>query len=234
MNILVFSDTHGKIDRAENIFHKVSARTEIAMIFHCGDYQRDADALAAALQVPVIGVPGNCDGSVKRDFQTVTLPSGKVMLIHGHTEGVDWEYNRISLLAEEHGCMAVCFGHTHVPVNDGPGRVYLINPGSLTRPRGGSRASCALITSEPGHFDAEILYYDEVMDGTWHPASPESGADGSSDASGNSDGNDHGNDHGSGSDNGGGRSDENRGPSGKSGKRRGGFLKKILNYSDGQ
>lgn len=192
MKILVFSDTHGRTDRAEEIFRRVSSRTPVSMIFHCGDYQRDADTLARDLQVPVIGVPGNCDGSVRRDFQITTLPSGKVMIIHGHTEGVDWDYSRISLLAEEQGCQAVCFGHTHVPVNDDTGRVCLINPGSLTNPRGGSRASCALLTSDPGHLEAEILYYDEI-------AGKDSGTD-----------------------------------SGRRTRRRGGFLKKIMNYSDGQ
>jgi putative phosphoesterase len=196
MKILVFSDTHGRINRAEEIFNILSAEEKITMIFHCGDYQRDADSLAQDLKVPVISVPGNCDGSIKRDFQIATLPSGKVMIIHGHTEGVDWDYGRISLLAEEHGCNAVCFGHTHVPVNDGNGRVYLVNPGSLTNPRGGSRRSCALLTSEPGTFNAEILYYDDIV-GKPH------------DRSGSASG-------------------------GSRGKRRGGFLKKIMNYSDGQ
>ncbi len=192
MNILVFSDTHGRTDRAEEIFRRISSRTPISMIFHCGDYQRDADTLAQDLNVPVIGVPGNCDGSVRRDFQIASLPPGKVMIIHGHTEGVDWEYNRISLLAEEHGCRAVCFGHTHIPVNDDTGHVLLVNPGSLTNPRGGSRASCALLTAEADRLDAEILYYDEIT-----------GKDSTS-------------------------------PSPVKKKRRGGFLKKIMNYSDGQ
>lgn len=45
---------------------------------------------------------------------------------------------------------AALFGHTHIPLVEAQGDVLLVNPGSLSRPRGGSAPGCALLTIEQG------------------------------------------------------------------------------------
>ena len=62
-------------------------------------------------------------------------------------------------LAEEYDCRCVCFGHTHVPVNETVAGIHLLNPGSLTNPRGGSKPSCALIVATEKALTATIVNY---------------------------------------------------------------------------
>lgn len=159
MKILLLSDTHGKLDKVYQIYEKLN---HIDMIFHCGDYQKDAHALEDTLGVPVASVKGNCDGAMKPDRQIVDTPSGKVLLTHGHMEGADYDYNNLLYLAEENDCIALCFGHTHVPICENFEGIWLINPGSLTLPRDGSNGSYAVLHAEEEDFYANLVYYDTV------------------------------------------------------------------------
>ncbi|MGN0709804.1 MAG: metallophosphoesterase family protein [Anaerovoracaceae bacterium] len=191
MNIFVVSDTHGRLDKAIEMYKRFegelagsgSGTGKIDMIIHCGDHEEDGIELSERLRVPVTAVPGNCDGSFKRKVKTVDTPYGQILVTHGHTEYVDRDMSNLVYLAEDMGCAAVCFGHTHVPVDTEYDGIHLVNPGSLTYPRDGSSGSAALITADEKHFTVKIEYYD------------------------------------------GGR---------KKKKARGGFLRSIMNYSDGQ
>lgn len=168
MNILVVSDTHGDIEKAVEMYGRVNGELtspegrskKIDLIIHCGDYQRDASALEQRVNVPVVSVPGNCDRCFERSFQIVSAPSGNILVTHGHMENVDRDMSGLVYLAEENGCNAVCFGHTHIPVNTEFDGVHLINPGSLTRPRDMTNGSCAYIVSDENSFQSKIVYYD--------------------------------------------------------------------------
>lgn len=197
MKLLVVSDTHGKIEKVRDVFQKISARDAIDALIHCGDYKRDAEELARILDIPVYGIPGNCDGGFRAEFLTVPTPSGNILVTHGHGEHVDYGLEELNQLALSLDCRCACFGHTHVPVQETSAEgVLLVNPGSLTRPRDGSTdGSCAVLYAEPEGITASILHYDAIM------REPETGSGGSR-------------------------------PSKK--KVRGGFLRKIMNYSDGQ
>ncbi|CAH0539033.1 phosphodiesterase [Vibrio marisflavi] len=95
----------------------------------------------------IIAVRGNCDSEVDQmlldfpmmvDYSWLLLESGKRMFItHGHIYNMD---NRPKL-AE--GDILVC-GHTHIPVAERYHDIYVINPGSITFPRGYSKASYAI------------------------------------------------------------------------------------------
>ena len=62
-------------------------------------------------------------------------------------------------LAQEYECRAVCFGHTHVPVNEIENGIRLLNPGSLSNPRGGSQPSCALMVATDKALTAALVAY---------------------------------------------------------------------------
>lgn len=136
MKILLLSDTHGLLDKVYEIYGKLN---HIDLIIHCGDYQRDAHTLEDTLGIPIVSVKGNCDGASRPDREIVETPAGKLLITHGHLEGAGYDYNNLLYLAEEKDCIAVCFGHTHVPMCEDFGGIYLINPGSLTNPRDGSQ-----------------------------------------------------------------------------------------------
>lgn len=159
MKILLISDTHGDLAKVYEIYEKL---TNIDMIIHCGDYQKDAYALEDYLGIPVVAVKGNCDNACKPDRQTVETPYGKILVTHGHLEGAGFDYNQLLYTAEAEDCFAVCFGHTHVPMCEDFNGIYLINPGSLPRPRDGSNGSYAILRCTEDDFFANIIYYDTV------------------------------------------------------------------------
>ena len=74
--------------------------------------------------------------------------------MHGHlVPGPD----ALSYRAEQERCGAALFGHTHIQWIETRGGVLLVNPGSLSRPRGGSPCGCALLTIEQGEIRAQPI-----------------------------------------------------------------------------
>ncbi len=136
---------------------------------------------------PVLGfVRGNGDPSYfplsydigKNNSNARTLPKGSVMMppglvltvngqqilfVHGHMEGVDFGYNKLGLDAKIQGIHVAVHGHTHVPAFVQRGDFTFINPGSISRPRGGSPASFAIITVEKTFVDAAFLRINDSM-----------------------------------------------------------------------
>ena len=136
---------------------------------------------------PVLGfVRGNGDPSYfpisydigKNNSNARTLPKGSVVMpqslvltvngqqilfVHGHMEGVDFGYNKLGLDAKIQGIHVAVHGHTHVPAFVQRGDFTFINPGSISRPRGGSPASFAIITVEKTFVDAAFLRINDSM-----------------------------------------------------------------------
>ena len=149
MKILVISDTHGDIKRAVNL---VSSIKGIDLIIHCGDNKRDAEKLAERFPgIEVIAVNGKCDMHMGTDFTIVKTNAGDIFVTHGHDYGVGY-----------YDCRAICFGHTHKPLCVERDGVLIVNPGSLSEPRGGSEPSCAVITTEGDKLFANIVLYSTV------------------------------------------------------------------------
>lgn len=201
MKILLLSDTHGDLNRVFRITEKL---TDIDLILHCGDYQYDAELLEDSLDIPVISVRGNCDSNTREDKEIIETPYGKLLLTHGNWEFVDFKYDNLLYMAEENGCFAACFGHTHTACTEEIDGIHLINPGSLTEPRDGSGGTYAILNCTEDDFYADIIRYEQVF-----------GADTDSDCSSN-----------------GGSNGSSSGSVKSGAKVNGGFLRKLFNYSD--
>ena len=108
----------------------------------------------------------------KNNSEARTLPKGSVimpdslvlnanghdiLIVHGHIEGVDFGYNKLGLDAKLQGAKYIIHGHTHVPVAASRGDFTFINPGSVSRPRGGAPASFAILTADDDFIDAAFL-----------------------------------------------------------------------------
>lgn len=160
MRILVLSDTHGQVQPAIEVYKKVRQEGPVDCIVHLGDLISDAKALRVRLGAEVVAVKGNMDGSYSTDDCTVMETEyGKLLLTHGHMENVKFDITNLLYRAEELGCRAALFGHTHSPCFRYEGGIYLLNPGSLTRPRGGGDGSYAVLTITEKEFQASILFY---------------------------------------------------------------------------
>lgn len=158
MKFLVISDTHGSINEAEEVFKSLEG---VNRIIHLGDCASDGYQLESRLGIPVIAVKGNMDGSYSvNDYKILNTEYGKLYLSHGHMEAVKFSPHNLLYKAASHGCKAALYGHTHVPVYEDVGGIYLLNPGSLTRPRGGRPGSFAVIDTGDDSFTAAILYWD--------------------------------------------------------------------------
>lgn len=160
MKILVISDTHGDIKRAINLVNSIKG---IDMIIHCGDNKGDAEKLADRFSdIEVVAVNGNCDMHMGVDFTIVETEAGDIFVTHGHDYGVNYGLSDIVEAAKDYDCSAICFGHTHKPLCMEHDGVLIINPGSLSEPRGGSENSCAVITTEGDKLYANIVLYGTV------------------------------------------------------------------------
>lgn len=166
MNILVISDTHGHLEKVYDMYEKLKDMTTdgkpIDQIIHCGDYQRDGEAIGDELALPVTAVTGNCDGCRSRAFNILETPYGNVLVTHGHRESVNYDLETLYYLTQENECICACFGHTHVPVFETVPPITMINPGSLTFPRDGTMGSCALLNLSERGVDGGIYYYEHV------------------------------------------------------------------------
>jgi hypothetical protein len=159
MKLFVISDTHGDIDTAAEVFNTLSG---IDRILHLGDYARDGWLLESRLKVPVTALKGNMDGSYSNeDYQILNTGFGKIYLTHGHMEAAKYGPENLLYKASSLGCKAAFYGHTHIPLYRDLGGMYLLNPGSLTHPRGGRLGSYAVVSASNGSFAATIFFWDQ-------------------------------------------------------------------------
>ena len=143
MDILVFSDSHGK----ERGMREALARQvrRVHAVFFLGDGLRDVNRLELG-ETALFAVSGNCDwGSAAEapDEIVIALEGHTLMAVHGHRYRVKDGYGALLARAAEIGADIVLSGHTHLPhaetlpAGTVLGRVtlerpmYLLNPGSI-------------------------------------------------------------------------------------------------------
>ena len=148
----MFADTHGVLFRLSAAIAKIEP---VDAFLHLGDHGNDAQEIARALPVPYYAVRGNCDllPGLPNE-RVVEFDGARILMLHGHRQASIYQ---MADMAEEKGCGAVLFGHTHQPLLMAQGSVLILNPGSLSQPRGGSRLSFALLTIEHGDVNARLI-----------------------------------------------------------------------------
>ncbi|MFP4698592.1 MAG: metallophosphoesterase [Eubacteriales bacterium] len=158
MKILVISDTHGKLNRVEKVLKTI---TDIDRIIHLGDLEKDAKELELTKPYIIDYIPGNCDfySNTSRD-KIISFGEHKIWLTHGHQYNVKWEYETIMKMAIQKKANIILFGHTHIPYLKQESKLVLMNPGSLSQPRGGFRPSYGIIdfdSKDTPHFTINYL-----------------------------------------------------------------------------
>lgn len=152
MKIGIISDTHGSLPALRKA---VGAAPPVEFWIHCGDYSFDGNRLENMTGLTVCSVAGNCDvmrGPVTaKPDQFLELEGYRVWVTHGHLYMNETRSIReMSWWGKRLEQDIVIFGHTHVPVFERQGAVWLINPGSPSRPREGSAAGFAVLTLQKG------------------------------------------------------------------------------------
>lgn len=148
MKILVISDTHGDISKAEEA---IKSNKDIDLIIHLGDYFRDAMKLSSMFpEYPFEYIYGNSDFMIENvpAEKLLDVDGKKIFITHGHRYSVKWDYEKLFKKAKELSADMVLFGHTHCPDIVTRDECFILNPGSTSDPRDDSDESYAIIEIE--------------------------------------------------------------------------------------
>lgn len=158
MRAIVLSDSHNDTASCERAISSIGINN-IDMIIHLGDIARDVDYLEMLYYpVKVVSVLGNNDFLRTGDYErAISFDGHKIFICHGHTLLVNYGTEKLETVAQEKGCEAALFGHTHqAMLKKGENGFITLNPGSTSRPRGG-KPSFAVLESEKGKLSAAII-----------------------------------------------------------------------------
>jgi len=129
IRIGVMSDSHGASDKVRRAFDRM---TDCSVIVHLGDHAQDVERLKNTHGKQIYSVAGNCDWfSNEENMRLMEMEGVRIMLTHGHREGVKNGLLHLSLKAEELKVQLACYGHTHIPKVDNDGECIFVNPGAL-------------------------------------------------------------------------------------------------------
>ena len=161
MKVLIVSDTHG---RNHNLIDTINRVAPIDLLIHLGDLENGEEYIKALLPCPAEMVAGNNDffaGLPKE--KVIRVGKYNILLTHGHRYGVNFSTSGLVDAAKRHKADIVMFGHTHVPMIDLSGSVWVINPGSLALPRQQGRRPTFIIMEIDARGDAHFTlnYYHE-------------------------------------------------------------------------
>ena len=154
MKLLIFADSHGRTGTMLSVAKNLAP--DIAQIMHLGDNLADAALLQQSFPgIPIHSVAGNCDFlSVNHPDALLEIAGVRIFLTHGHRFDVKGGLLRLSLAARERQADICLYGHTHIASITAADGVMLMNPGSISLPRGYERESYGILTleeNEPPH-----------------------------------------------------------------------------------
>jgi len=155
MKFMCISDIHGNIEclnKAIERYIEENAEKLIILGDFSGYYFSSSDFEVAEIlnnmAGSIIAVKGNCDSSQHNELfkftlgylKTIDINGIKVTLTHGHI------YNRNNL-PEDCGKIFLS-GHTHIGTIERIGQRVIANPGSISKPRDGTKRSYIIIDEE--------------------------------------------------------------------------------------
>ena len=160
MKYLVISDIHGALSGAKAMeealqFHQAEwICTPGDILYHGPRNDIPADyAPKAVIEIMnrhknrIIAVRGNCDGEVDQmvlqfpclsTTNIIPFKGHRLIMSHGHVYGPD-------NLPEMDAGDIFLSGHTHIPTADEKDGMYLLNPGSISLPKGGHPATYGIL-----------------------------------------------------------------------------------------
>ena len=143
MRIAVLSDTHGNLswmNKLMPMFDSVDA------VIHLGDLVSDAKKIQERIKCPLYYVAGNCDimSSAPQEFEGY-IGGKKIFAVHGNRHSLEYGLYSLAADARQREAQICLYGHTHIPDITSCYGLWFVNPGSISRPRGMSRNSYAVI-----------------------------------------------------------------------------------------
>ena len=157
--LLAFGDSH-RSQVALELIAEIILRDRPKFFVHTGDNYSDYKHTKKQTKMQGFGVRGNCDlGLIPGAPEELILDyqNKRILLTHGHTLGVKHSYRGLVERAEQVAAVAVIFGHTHVQFAEQQEGIWLVNPGSISLPRGGSPPGYACLEVVAGELEVELV-----------------------------------------------------------------------------
>lgn len=131
MKFLAVSDTHGDRQILVDLLHQ---QPGLAAYFYAGDAELPASDDVFATYQPV---RGNMDFDNGFPLAlTRQLGSTTVWLTHGHRYGANLGVDQLLAAGQTAGADVILYGHTHQLFVAKRAGVLIVNPGSISQPRG--------------------------------------------------------------------------------------------------
>ena len=148
MKILVFSDSHGLYHTMEQAIRREAPDA----LFYLGDGLRDCTVVEQMFpELPVYKVSGNCDFLPPKGVQAeqeILLENVRFFFTHGHRYSVKTGLHEIMQEAKSRKADVLLFGHTHKPLVQRNGALWVCNPGSISQMGHSTYAVIALGATE--------------------------------------------------------------------------------------
>ena len=134
MKITVVADSHKEFHILKSV---AGANTDADLFIHLGDGQYELiDVANLYPSMKFVFVKGNADHGNIKEERVITVGGLKIFCAHGHTLGVHDNLERLLDRAIYHECSIALYAHTHLFKTDFINGVYVMNPGSISEPRG--------------------------------------------------------------------------------------------------
>jgi len=155
-SILVLSDSHGDIQALTTVLEWAQDKAFTGAVF-LGDGAEDltfASAIAG-FTLSWSTVRGNVDtnfnipGTLVLEIPKNSRTPRKIFLSHGNIYRVEEDCRALAAAARANGAEAALFGHTHIPCCAMLEGIFLLNPGSIGRPRSKLGPTFAVLECPP-------------------------------------------------------------------------------------
>ncbi|MGL4251949.1 MAG: metallophosphoesterase family protein [Metamycoplasmataceae bacterium] len=157
--LIILSDTHGN----NQLIDKILSSHEYDIAIHAGDYETDVNYMIKNFNY---FVRGNNDFDAQKDEIYFEIEGIKFNLQHGQFIGSYNDLDNDDLMRNvlrKKKVDVLIHGHTHITkIVYFADRTFIINPGSIWLPRGGSKASYILATIHNGVIDFEVKFVDHL------------------------------------------------------------------------
>lgn len=147
MKILITSDTHGYYSKISDL---ILDRGDIDLMLHAGDGVEDCKNINYETGINYYVVKGNNDFYTDEPYYKIIELNGyKILLTHGHKEGIDYTLSNLIEKAKDKSCDIAIFGHIHRYFEINRAGILILNPGSPSLPRDG-KASAMIMSLDKG------------------------------------------------------------------------------------
>jgi len=134
MKITVVADSHKDFHKLKSV---VEANLDADLFIHLGDGQYELiDVANLHPDKKFVFVKGDSDHGNIKEERVITVGGYKIYCAHGHTLEVHGGTEQLLDRALYHECKIALYAHTHIYKTDFVSGVYVMNPGSISEPRG--------------------------------------------------------------------------------------------------